>query len=191
MKTPALDLAPVVTARENLKKAEADLLAMRERQAAAVEKVAARQAEILALGTARRQAVVAGQGEEEARSALAAARVGLEQDQEDVEFLGQAAYELEDAIIAAETALLAELERVRMDRFETAKKALSDVILRHGPAYQAAALGVGMSWGTPGRMLADLGDRDLSQFWQKSQPPEELIARHKSSLIDEDRRQQS
>lgn len=189
MKNP--DLGSITLARENLKKAEADLLAMRERQAAAVEKVAARQAEILALGTARRQAVVSGAGEEEARSALAAARVGLEQDQEDVEFLGQAAYELERVVIQAEGELLAELERVRMDRFEAAKKALSDVILRHGPAYQAAALQIGMAWGTPGRMLADLGDRDLSQFWQKSQPPEELIARHQSSLIDEDRRRLS
>ena len=186
MKNP--DLGSITLARENLKKAEADLLAVRKRQAAAVERVATRQAEILALGAARRSAVVAGQGEEEARSALASARVALEQDREDVEFLAQAAYELESAVIDSENALLVELERVRLAQYESAKKALSDSILKLGPAYQSAALSIGLAWPTLGRMLSDLADRDLGPFWQKSQPIEELVARHKSQLVSEDRR---
>ena len=184
----SLDLSAVTQGREALAAAEDRLRAMRERQAAAVERVAARQAEILALGAARRSAVVYGQGEEEARSALASARVALEQDQEDVEFLAQAAHDLESAVIQAEGELLVELERVRMDRFEVAKKELSAAILRLGPQYQVASLGVGLAWPTLGRMLADLGDRDLAPLWQKSQPIEELVARHKSQLVSEDRR---
>ncbi len=184
----SLDLSQVTAARERLASAEADLLAMRERQAAAVERVATRQAETLSLSAARRSAVVSGQGEEEARSALAAARVALEQDQEDVEFLSQAAYELESAVIDSENALLVELERVRLAQYESAKKALSDSILKLGPPYQSAALGVGLAWGTIGKMLADLGDRDLGPYWQKTQPIEELVARHKSQLVSEDRR---
>ena len=184
----SLDLSAVTQGREALAAAEDRLRAMRERQAAAVERVAARQAEILALGAARRSAVVAGQGEEEARSALASARLALEQDQEDVEFLAQAAHDLESAVIDSENALLVELERVRLAQYESAKKALSDSILKLGPVYQSAALSIGLAWPSLGRLLSDLADRDLGPFWQKTQPIEELVARHRSSLIDEDRR---
>jgi len=183
-----LDLSPVVQARKNLAAAEAQLLAMRARLDDARALVDTREQEQRLAAESLRQAIISGTDEEAASRALSDARSACADALGRIPVLEEVVRQAEDSVIAAEGELLEVLDTARLERFEAAKKELSAVILRYGPIYQSAALGVGMGWGSVGKMLADLGDRDLGPFWQKSQPIEELVARHKSQLVSEDRR---
>ena len=183
-----LDLSPVVQARKNLAAAEAQLLAMRARLDDARALVDTREQEQRLAAESLRQAIISGTDEEAASRALSDARSACADALGRIPVLEEVVRQAEDSVIAAEGELLVELERVRLAQYEAAKKELSTAILRYGPAYQSAALSIGLAWPTLGRMLSDLADRDLGPFWQKSQPIEELVARHKSQLVSEDRR---
>lgn len=183
-----LDLSPVVQGRENLKKAEADLLAMRERQAAAEALVDTRQAEQRAAEDARRQAVIAGDDDEPAVRALVNSRILSEDAREKVAMLADAVHQAEDEVIQAEAHLLEALDVARLSRYEETKKVLVDAVLKAGPAFRSAAIGVGQSWWTVGMMMSDVGQRDVAPFWRDADPIEELARSHKSALLTEDRR---
>lgn len=188
MKTPALDLAPVTAGRENLASAESRLVAMRERLEVARQLVETREQEQQACEATRRQVVISGDDDEPAVRALVNARILSEDARERLALLTAAVREVEDEVIAAENALLLTLDAARLAQFETAKKSLSDSILKLGPGYQSAALGIGLAWPTVGKMLESLGDRDLGPYWQKTSPVEALRQGHKSATITEERR---
>ncbi len=188
MKTPAIDLSAVTQAREALASAECALLAMRERLSAAEEQADARQAEQQGLELARRQAVIAGSGEIEALEALNIARAASAAAREVVELLTEVVRDPEADVLEAEANLLAALESARFTRYTNAKAELVAAILRLGPTYEASASAVGMAWGTPGLMLADLAERDLVGCWIKSQPPAGLAGNHKSATLTDEQR---
>jgi hypothetical protein len=188
MKTNAIDLTAVTQAREALASAESRLLAMRERLSAAEEQADARQAEQQCLELARRQAVIAGSGEIEALEALNIARAASADARERVEMLATAARDPERDVLDAEANLMAALESARFTRYTNAKAELVAAILRLGPTYEASALSLGLAWGTVGKMLGDLGERDLAPLWIKSPPPAGLAGNHKSATLSEEQR---
>jgi hypothetical protein len=188
MKNPAIDLSAVTQAREALASAESRLLAMRERLANAQEQADARQAEQQALELARRQAVIAGSGEDAALEALNIARAASADARERVEMLATAARDPERDVLDAEANLLAALESARFTRYTNAKAELVAAILRLGPTYEASALSLGLAWGTVGKMLGDLGERELAPLWVKTPPPAGLAGNHKSATLTDEQR---
>jgi anaerobic glycerol-3-phosphate dehydrogenase len=188
MKTNAIDLTHVTQAREALASAECALLAMRERLSAAEEQADARQAEQQGLELARRQAVIAGSGEIEALEALNIARAASADARERVEMLAEVVRDPERDVLEAENDLLESLEAARFVRFQAAKKELVTAILKTAPEFQSAALGIGMAWPTPGRMLDYLGENDIGPLWVKVQPPASLAGNHKSATLTEEQR---
>ncbi len=188
MKTPALDLAPVTAGREALASAEAHLVAMRERLEVARQLVDTRQAEQREAEEARRTAVIAGMDDEPAVRELVNARIRAEDAREKVGLLNDAVRQAEDEVIAAENALLLTLDAARLARYEATKAELVAAILKAGPPFRAAAIGVGQSWWTVGMMMSDLGQRDAAPLWKDCPPIEELARSHKSFTITEERR---
>jgi hypothetical protein len=188
MKTNAIDLPHITQAREALASAESRLLAMRERLSAAEEQANYRQAEQQAREADRRRAVLAGVGEDAALEALTAARAASADARERVEMLAEVVRDPEADVLEAEASLRDALEAARFVRFQAAKKELVTALLKLGPEYEASAAAVGMAWGTPGRMLADLAERDLVGCWIKTQPPAALAISHKSATLSEEQR---
>ena len=179
------------TARAALDAAEAELVAMRQRQDATRARLAELQAELAQREADRRQAVISGTDETAALADLARIRQRLEHGTGNLALLAEAEAERERAVFLAEGALHAAMTAERWRRFEAARAELWEALARLAPPLLTAGVAVGKPWtGNMARLFEEF-DRDFSRIITNPAPPPELRAGgHLSPHITHERRTQ-